>query len=260
MTHTQHYSAHNHRSICSTFIRVHNFSAYGGMRHGRKFMEAWYSTVDSINKCIELDPISARLRVKDQHLNRNIQAESNISCTRNNLESDQQRSQARTQSNQGKRSLEHQLDLRPSDGLHQAAACWHSDLISSNLHQHQVLVRITTLGSIMRQHVRCAEVWRKVQAASNTTFTSFMLLKLTSTRHVTEAAAGGDDNFTVFSSRAIGWNMCRLFALSVIKTTWMLYDAYIIPGSSSNSKVAQQDVAVKHYTPCQHLRIHGFTD
>ncbi|KER32525.1 hypothetical protein T265_01400 [Opisthorchis viverrini] len=92
------------------FIRVHNFSAYGGMRHGRKFMEAWYSTVDSINKCIELDPISARLRVKDQHLNRNIQAESNISCTRNNLESDQQRSQARTQSNQGKRSLEHQLE------------------------------------------------------------------------------------------------------------------------------------------------------
>ncbi|GAA57192.1 hypothetical protein CLF_112309, partial [Clonorchis sinensis] len=57
-------------------------------------MEAWYSTTDSINRCIELD--HASLRAKDQLLHRNNQEEPNIGFTnqeaRNCLGVDQQRS------------------------------------------------------------------------------------------------------------------------------------------------------------------------
>ncbi|KER28562.1 hypothetical protein T265_04610 [Opisthorchis viverrini] len=51
--------------------------AYGDTRHGREFLEAWYSTADLINRCIRLDPIYAPLRAKDQHLNRNTQGVDN---------------------------------------------------------------------------------------------------------------------------------------------------------------------------------------
>ncbi|KER21294.1 hypothetical protein T265_10353 [Opisthorchis viverrini] len=33
-------------------------------RHGREFLELWYSTADLINRCIEMDPIYARLPAK----------------------------------------------------------------------------------------------------------------------------------------------------------------------------------------------------
>ncbi|GAA51483.1 hypothetical protein CLF_106238 [Clonorchis sinensis] len=61
-------------------------------RRGRKFLEVWYSTADSINRCIELDPIYAPLRAKDRHLDRKAQEEQNIGFTnketKNSLESD----------------------------------------------------------------------------------------------------------------------------------------------------------------------------
>ncbi|GAA56877.1 hypothetical protein CLF_111739 [Clonorchis sinensis] len=85
-----------------------NISAYGDTKHGREFLEAWYSTADSINRCIELDPMYAPLRAKDQLLHRNTQGEPNIGFTsqgaRNCWESDQQRSQAGTQRGQQQRS------------------------------------------------------------------------------------------------------------------------------------------------------------
>ncbi|GAA50808.1 hypothetical protein CLF_105067 [Clonorchis sinensis] len=75
--------------------------AYGYTKHGREFLEAWYSTADSIKRCIELDPIYASLHAKDQLLHRNTRGEPNIRCTnqeaRNCWQSDQRRSQAGTQ-------------------------------------------------------------------------------------------------------------------------------------------------------------------
>ncbi|GAA54738.1 DNA replication complex GINS protein PSF3 [Clonorchis sinensis] len=44
--------------------------AYGDTKHGRGFLEAWYFTADSINRCIELDPIYASLH-HVAHLNSN---------------------------------------------------------------------------------------------------------------------------------------------------------------------------------------------
>ncbi|KER27260.1 hypothetical protein T265_05663 [Opisthorchis viverrini] len=67
--------------------------AYGDTRHGREFLEAWYSTAGSINRCIELDPIYAPLRARDQHRNRNTQGGPNNGLTneetRNSSESNQ---------------------------------------------------------------------------------------------------------------------------------------------------------------------------
>ncbi|KER31976.1 hypothetical protein T265_01907 [Opisthorchis viverrini] len=67
--------------------------AYGDTRHGREFLEAWYSTTGSINRCIELDPIYAPLRARDQRRNRNTQGGPNNGFTneetRNSSESNQ---------------------------------------------------------------------------------------------------------------------------------------------------------------------------
>ncbi|KER31551.1 hypothetical protein T265_02195 [Opisthorchis viverrini] len=52
--------------------------AFGDMRHGREFLEAWHSMADEINRCIGLFPIYVPLRAKDQHLNRNTKEGSDI--------------------------------------------------------------------------------------------------------------------------------------------------------------------------------------
>ncbi|GAA47349.1 protein Wnt-1 [Clonorchis sinensis] len=94
--------------------------AYGDTNHGREFLEAWYSTTDSINRCIELDPIYAPLRAKDQLLHRNTREEANIGFTnqeaRNCWESDQQRSQAGTQRGQRQRSPQHRSEHEDTGG------------------------------------------------------------------------------------------------------------------------------------------------
>ncbi|GAA55527.1 hypothetical protein CLF_108233 [Clonorchis sinensis] len=94
--------------------------AYGDTKHGGEFLEAWYSTADSINRCIELDPIYAPLRAKDQLLHRNTRGEPNIGFknqkARNCWESDQQRSQAGTQRGQRQRSPQHRSEHEGTGG------------------------------------------------------------------------------------------------------------------------------------------------